>query len=191
MAIHKTSGPVSSEEYERLGELGVLPSSGVELIDGTIVSLSPRGDRHAFVVSELNEIFCTHPKRDYRVCCESLSLQALPNSTPDPDFALARLGRSYAKRRPQPNEIALIIEVADTSYAYDTGVKKRIYAMAGIPEYWVFDIRIDRNVVLRYTEPFDDDYRRCETKYATDRIAPREYPGVVVDLSAVFHPGDD
>jgi len=185
------SGPVSSEEYERLGELGILPSSGVELIDGTNVSMSPRGDRHFFVVSELSDIFSTHPKRNYRVCCESLSLQALPKSMPEPDIALARLGRSYAKRRPQPNEIALIVEVADTSYAYDTGVKKSIYAKAGIPEYWVFDIRVDRNVVLRYTEPLDDDYRLCETKYAADTIAPGEYPDVVVDLPVVLHTEDD
>jgi Uma2 family endonuclease len=187
----KMPGQISSEEYERLGELGVLPPSGVELIDGKIVSMSPRGDRHFFVVSELNEIFCSHPKKNYRVCCESLSLQALPKSTPDPDIALARLGRSYAKRRPQPGEIALIIEVADTSYSYDTEVKKKIYAKAGIPEYWVFDIRAGRAAVLRYAQPVLDDYLLHDIKTARDTIAPRECPAVVIDLSVVFSTGDD
>ena len=45
--------------------------------------------------------------------------------------------------------------------------------------------------MLRYTEPLDDDYRLCETKYAADTIAPGEYPDVVVDLPVVLHTEDD
>jgi Uma2 family endonuclease len=182
----QTIEPISSEEYEHMGRLGILPSSGVELIRGKIREMSPKGDRHFFVVSELNDILSTHPERNYRVCCESLSLQALSGSTPDPDVALARLGRSYAKRRPQPSEIALIIEVADTSYAYDVGEKRDIYAQAGIPEYWIFDIRPNRSVVHCFSQPLNGQYLTQHDKTIGDLIAPQEFPAVRIDLASVF-----
>lgn len=191
MGLTKPSGfeklhEFSSDDYERMAEIGLLPESGVELIDGIVVQMSPKGDRHGFVVTELNEILTTHPHKKYRVYCDALSLRALPKNTPDPDIALARLTRSYARRRPTPAEIALIIEVANTSYDYDTGKKKAIYAKAGIPEYWVFDVRSGRDAVEIFDTPENGEYHNHRTTTLGSVIAPREYPEVLVELDRAF-----
>jgi Uma2 family endonuclease len=113
-----------------------------------------------------------------------LSLRLGPRDEPDPDIAVARAVRSYARERPRPEEIALLIEVADTSLAFDLGEKRAKYAGAGIPEYWVIDL--PGNIVHIFRNPRDGVYADRRTSSAGELISPQEYPDIAIDVGLVL-----
>ena len=121
------------------------------------------------------------------VNADSLSLRLGPHDEPEPDIALARATRSYARERPRADEIALIVEVADTSLAFDLGEKRAKYAAAGIPEYWVVDL--PANVVHVLRDPRADVYTDRRTAQAGDTISPAEYPDVAIDVALILGEG--
>jgi len=120
----------------------------------------------------------------YLVYADSLSLRLGPRDEPEPDIALARTVRNYSRERPRPDEIALIVEVADSSLAFDLGEKRAKYASAGIPEYWVVDVQA--NVFHVFRNPSGGGYtdRRAATLGQT--ISPAEFSDVAIDVSSVF-----
>jgi Uma2 family endonuclease len=88
-----------------------------------------------------------------------------------------------ASRRGLPSSASLVIEVADSSRSYDLGVKARLYARAGIPDYWVVDPRKDRIVVHR--EPSPPGYRDLTPVSRGVVTAPR-HPSVRVDVDQLL-----
>lgn len=107
---------ITTDVYERMVANGLLPERGVALFDGLVLEMSPKGDRHGYAVSELSAQFVLGDRRreNYRVYADSLSLRLGPRDEPEPDITLARATRSCARERPRADEIALIVEVADT-----------------------------------------------------------------------------
>jgi Uma2 family endonuclease len=175
---------ITADIYERMAAGGMLPERGIELIDGLVVEMSPKGDRHAFAVNRLTKLFVLAARERYEVSADSLSLRLGPNDVPEPDIALARATRGYARERPRSEEIALIVEVADTSLAFDLGAKRAKYARAGIPEYWVVDLQSEAIHVMR--DPGDDLYADRRVAKAGETIAPAEYPDVAIEVSLVL-----
>src|SRR6185295_2091874 len=93
-------------------------------------------------------------------------------SAPQPDFALLRPREDfYVRKHPGAPDIFLIIEVADSSLEYDTTVKLGLYAIMGIHEYWVADLRNNR--LLAYTDPAEDSYRSLREFHRGDTVAPQ------------------
>jgi Uma2 family endonuclease len=124
-------------EYYRMGKAGILrPDDRVELIRGVIVEMAPIGSRHAYCVDRLTRIF-QRALRDEEGWVRTQHPVSLPgDSEPHPDLVIARgPGNQYAQRHPQPDEVLLLIEVADSSLVYDRRTKVPLYAGAGIPEY--------------------------------------------------------
>ena len=81
-------------------------------------------------------------------------------SEPEPDVAVIQGDtRDYSTRHPGPADAGLIIEVCDGSLARDRVLKKRIYATADIPRYWLFDVN-ERRVEV-YSEPESGNYQQC------------------------------
>jgi len=175
---------ITTEIYERMGENGLLPKRGVELIDGLVVTMSPKGDRHSYAVGSLTAQFVDQRRGRYTVYPDSLSLRLGPRDEPEPDIALARAVRHYSRERPRPDEIALIVEVADSSLAFDLGEKLAKYASASIPEYWVVDLQA--NVFHVFRDPRDSEYRDRVTAKIGETISPAEYPDVTLDISLVL-----
>ena len=88
---------------------------------------------------------------------------------PIPDIAVVRGPRDlYKQRFPAHNEIALVVEVSDTTYARDRGRKYRRYARRRIPVYWIVDLT--RSLVELYSDPEHRRYRQCETYLAGDWV---------------------
>jgi Uma2 family endonuclease len=172
------------ERYERMAEAGLLPERGIELVDGLVVEMSPKGVRHAHAANALNAILGDQRRGRYIVNADSLSLRLGPRDEPDPDIVIVRATRSYARDRATVADVALIIEVADSSLAFDLGVKLKNYAAAGIPEYWVIDLRSDR--VHLFTEPRGGTFTESRVAACDEVVSPREYPDVQVALAAVF-----
>ncbi len=172
---------ITTDVYERMAASGLLPERGVELIDGLVVEMSPKGDRHGYAVTSLNEQLVDQRRGRYVVYTDSLSLRLGPRDEPEPDIAVARTIRSYARERPRAGEIALLVEVADSSLAFDLGEKRAKYATAGIPEYWVVDVQ--GSIVHVFRNPRDGVYADRSAASAGESISPQEYPDVAIDLA--------
>ena len=143
-AISKGSGSLpgvhrfSVAEYHALGESGVLThASRTELINGEIFDMTPIGTRHSNVVDRLNEWFSGR-RQGYRVRVQN-PVTLGDDSEPQPDIALVER-MDYSDRHPGPENVYLIVEVADSSTKFDGDVKARLYAANGVPEYWLMDL---------------------------------------------------
>ena len=155
--------PFSVREYERMIETGVLGEDDpVELLEGWIVFKMTRNPPHDVAVALASELLIRLLPAGWHV--RSQSAITTPDSVPEPDLAVVRGNqRDYAARHPGPADVALAIEVADTSLGRDRSDKARVYARGGIPAYWIVNL-ID-GVVEVYTDPSGPasgaDYRKC------------------------------
>ena len=127
-------------DYERMVAHGLLTEDDrCELIRGEIVKKRTIGDRHAACVERLNRIL-------QRLVAERaiVSVQdpiRLADSVPEPDIALLRPRADfYADGKPGPDDVLLVIEVADASLANDRAVNLPLYAENGIPAFWLVDL---------------------------------------------------
>ena len=139
------------EQYHELIRSGALtPSDPVELLEGLLVFKMPKNGPHSTATGKTRR--AVEPLLPagwhYRVQ-EPITLT---DSEPEPDGAVVRGDLDdYAARHPTPAEVALVIEVADSSLDRDRGTKLRSYARAGIRVYWIVNL-IDRRVEV-YTDP--------------------------------------
>lgn len=155
------------EEFQRMGESGVFaPDERVELIDGEIIEMTPVGPRHVGVVAHLTRFFHDLLGQDLLLSVQS-PIQ-VGRSQPVPDVAvLGPREDRYLERLPVPADCRLLVEVGDTSAPVDRNVKRAAYAAAGIPEYWVVDLRTD-SVVL-HLAPTDGEYADVQ-EYGRDQV---------------------
>ena len=180
-ALEAATSPyrLSRAEYDRAVEAGVFePDARLELIDGALLAMTPQGSRHAAAVSltarELRKVFGD------RVEIRIQSPLALgDDSEPEPDVAVVPgSARDYRDRHPA--EAMLVVEVADTSLHRDRTVKPRLYARAGIPEYWLISLPDARVEVHR--EAVAGGYARRSIHRAGETIAPVARPGTAIDV---------
>lgn len=128
------------DEYHAMGESGILTEDDrVELIDGQILAMSPIGSPHFHCVNRLTELFVL--RAHGRAVVSVQNPVRLNNRTePQPDVVLLRADMDK-QRLPRPEDVLLIVEVADTTLHFDTEIKVPRYAAAGIPEVWVVDLQ--------------------------------------------------
>lgn len=174
------------DEYYRLAEAGILDEEDrVELLEGEIVMMSPIGGRHAACVTRLTHLLVRAAGEGAVVRVQS-PVRLDDRSEPEPDLCLAR-SRSdfYAAGHPEPGDVLLIVEVADTSIGYDQQVKLPLYARAGIPELWIVDL--GRDAVDVYRGPSRDGYVERRTFQAGEEL---QLPGLAAVLAvSEFLPG--
>jgi Uma2 family endonuclease len=164
---------ISAEEYFRLVSDGVLgPDDRVELLEGVIVAMTPIGSRHAAVTSNLYEALGRELAGRAAIRSQS-PYRAGRRSVPEPDLAVVPGShRDYVDAHPR--EALLVVEISDTTLQQDRLTKSRIYAAAGIPEYWIVNLASD--VIELHRAP-----DRASARYADLR---RAAPGERVTLSA-------
>ena len=141
---------ISVDAFHRMGETGILgPRDRVELIDGEIIDMSPIGVLHAAIVARLASHFSQRLGPMGVVWCQN-PLRLDDISEPEPDIAILRPRADfYMTAHPGSADVLLVIEVADTSLAYDLGTKVPLYARHGIPEVWVIDAATRHTRVFR------------------------------------------
>ncbi|GAA6761883.1 MULTISPECIES: Uma2 family endonuclease [Thermus] len=162
----------SLEEFLRLP----LPERGVELLEGEIYQMAPIGPRHAYVLNRWNRLFVEHfPGVLVQV---QGPLAWVPDVYLEPDLVLLRLGE-YQDRFPGPEDVLLVLEVADTSLAYDLDRKVPLYARMGVPEVWVQDLQGGRILVFR--TPEEDHYRERIWLRPGECLAPLAFPEVLLE----------
>lgn len=156
----------------------------IELIHGELRMMSPQGAEHGELVGRLDD--WSHDVIDrQRIKIRVQSSVEFPgfDAQPEPDIVWAE-AKPYARRRPQPDEILLLIEVADSSLAYDLGEKCQLYAEAGIRNYWVFDVPNRKVHVFR--DPSDNGYKSHVKSSTNDRLIPELVSDVSVNVDEVF-----
>ena len=132
-------------QYHELIDAGILGENDrIELLEGDILHMSPKGPRHVFAVQELSARLAPLLPADWRLRVQDPL--TLAESEPEPDLTIVRGSRrDYSARHPGAGEVGVVIEVVDTSLELDRGVKQRVYAAAGIPVYWLVNLAA-RNV---------------------------------------------
>jgi len=176
------------EEYHRLIEMGFFGSDDrVELIEGVLHRMSPRGPRHADCLERLLRLFILQLGERARVRGQDPITIPASGSEPEPDLALVmpREG-GYRDRHPLPEEVWLVVEIAEWSLQEDRELKLPVYAAAGIEEYWVINL-VDKQVeVYREPVPLPDGgatYRQRTLHIAGDTIAPLRFPDCVIEVA--------
>jgi Uma2 family endonuclease len=106
---------------------------------------------------------------------------------PEPDVAIVRGSlRDYYDRHPGPDDLSLVVEVADSSLSIHQGMKARLYARFGLPDYWLVNLNTYRVVV--YREPKNGEYTSVEVLPQGGRIAPLAAPERAVSVNDVLLP---
>ena len=174
------------EEYHRMGEVGILkPTDRVELIRGEIVEMSPIGRRHRAFVDNLTALLVVRFAGRAIVSVQQPVVLS-DDTEPQPDLQiLRRRSVPYKEREAFAEDTGLVIEVAETSLRYDRSVKLRLYAEAGIPEYWIVDCATESVEIHR--TPQADGYR--DITRVTEpgaAISPQAFPEVTLTLAEIF-----
>lgn len=155
------------QQYEKMVEVGVLTDDDrVELLNGSIVSMSPQNSEHATAVTLCRRALETACGDEYFIRTQA-PLALGPHSEPEPDLALIP-GHVTDFWDKHPNQAALVVEVADTSLEKDREHKRRLYAEHGIAEYWI--LNIESLHVEVYRSPSGDDYARKTTLDSEDHL---------------------
>ncbi len=171
-------------EYHQVVDTGVLDGQPVELLGGEIVVMSPEGEPHASISTDAGEyLLLLLGERAQVRQAKPITLVAV-DSEPEPDLAIVeRLGRAYRDHHPYPENVLWLIEYANTSLSRDLDEKKRLYAEAGIPEYWVVNLR--DTTVLVFRDPGAGTYRSEQT-LDSGVIHPLALPGVAVSVDRLL-----
>ncbi|PYO25587.1 MAG: Uma2 family endonuclease [Gemmatimonadetes bacterium] len=185
MAAQLLPGPFTVDSYHRLAELGILDEDDrVELLDGQIVEMTPIGGAHAACVIRLNDLLARRSRSDTAVSVQNPVVLA-ERWEPQPDIAVLRrpggLGGAWL---PGPQDVLLVIEVADTSLERDRDVKIPRYAAAGIPEAWLVDLAGDAISVCRGPGP--DGYAEIATVTRAETLRPLLLPGLAVGVDEIL-----
>jgi len=164
------------QEYEQLGELGVLgPEEHVELIGGEIVQVPPQQTRHATGVY-LAQVALSAVFRAGFLVRVQLPLALGQYSEPEPDVAVVA-GRPRDFVVDHPTSALLVVEIAEATLSFDRNTKASLYAAAGIPEYWIVNL-VHRQLEM-HREPGPMPEARFDFGYRVRTIA---LPGEEVAL---------
>ena len=176
---------LSADKFERMGQTGILgPEPRVELIEGEMIEMAPIGSRHAAAVNLLAAHFFRAVGNAALVWTQS-PLRLSDDSEPQPDLMLLRPNADhYRSAHPRPEDVLLLIEVADTSLAFDRDTKLPLYARHGVPEVWILDLDAKRLDV--YREPRAGTYHRKLERREGESIAPVRLPIATLQVGAVF-----
>lgn len=157
-------------DYRRMGEAGIFaPQDRVELINGEIIDMSPIGSLHAALVDMVASLLHQHCGRSAIVRNQNpLALDDV--SQPQPDIVVLKSRQDfYSTAHPGPADVMLVIEVADTSLAFDLSVKVPLYAAHDIPEVRVIDAATRRT--HRFRRPEGGRYTEQDLVEPTEPLA--------------------
>lgn len=171
--------PITVDEYHRMGEVGLLHEDDrVELIEGNLIQMAPIGTKHIQMVNALNMALSQQINAGDAVVSVQNPILLPPLSEPQPDLTL--IAPEFARRLalPQPKDVLLLIEVADSTLRYDRETKIPLYARHGLVEVWLFDVEFQSITV--YRDPAPAGYRTVAAPGRDERLSPLRFPKVAI-----------
>jgi Uma2 family endonuclease len=171
--------------YYRMAEAGVLTDPHhVELIDGEIIDMAAIGSRRAAVTNRLARLFIRALRDEAALVNVQSPLRLDPYNEPQPGVMLLRpRADDYRASHPSAADVLLLVEVSETSLAYDRGVKLALYAKFGVPEVWIIDL--PGSAVELCREPKEGAYGSRE-RLANGSLAPALVSGVTIDITGLL-----
>ncbi len=171
-----------------MGEAGILGEDDrVELMDGEVVEMWPIGWRHMWYVRQLIRLLASFAETSsgdrYEVDAQN-PIALGQHGEPQPDLVLLR--DPPVGRLPGPGEATLVVEVADTSLAFNRNVKLARYSEAGIPETWLIDLTANRFEV--HSGPATDGYRRTTRYTRGERVESATLPNLAFAADEALPP---
>lgn len=179
----------SVDEYHRLADNGFFHEDDrVELIQGEIIQMAAKGTLHTNCCRNLLRELAALVAGGAELQCQD-PIKLSSSSEPEPDFVILRQrADNYSNALPNPDDVLLVIEIADSSLNYDREIKLPLYAEAGITNYWIFNLV--ENHLEAYSEPLQGvqgfGYRVRRIVLLNEAIALPYFPDQSLDLSKVF-----
>lgn len=172
-------------EWRRLGEAAIFPpESRLELINGEILEMAPIGFNHAGHINRLVKLL-TRLIPDDVIPSVQNPLQLGDLSEPEPDFMLLKPNDDfYSSHHPTADDVLLLIEVADTSLKFDQNQKLHLYALHGIPEYWL--LNLNDSCLEVYRKPNGEVYAEKTTLGVGDTITLSQLPEISVRMADIL-----
>jgi Uma2 family endonuclease len=163
-------------QYETMIDAGVFgPEEKLELLDGELIDMVPQKSRHATATTLLARELASVFGDGYFVRVQ-LPFNLDQRSVPEPDIAVVPgVPRDYTDEH--PSRAALIVEVADSSLAYDRMRKYAAYGRAGVPEYWILNLNAQALEV--HTRPDVEGYQEKRVLRAGDSVTPGAAPSAI------------
>jgi Uma2 family endonuclease len=173
------------DAYYKMAEAGILTRDDrVELIDGEIIDMNPIGSPHASIAKRLIQLFAPAAATGEVLLCVQDPLRLDAANEPQPDLMLLRPRADiYRASHPGAADGLLLVEISDSSLAYDRGRKLPLYAKFGVPEVWIVDIA--GSAVEFYRQPHDGTYTSTG-RLTGGSLAPDLVPSVAIDVAALF-----
>lgn len=177
------------EEYHRAADLGIFgPEERLELLDGEIIVKVTHNPPHAFALLATVDALSAAFGTDHHVRSQ-LPLVLDDASEPEPDvIAVSGKRANYLQDHPRTADVLLLVEVSDSTLAYDRGRKRTAYARAGVREYWILNL-IDRQLEV-YRNPSGARYRRSAIYREGDVVSPLAAPNAVIRVADLLPPRD-
>lgn len=184
MAVQILRKKFTVGQYHQMIESGILTDRDrVELLNGEIIEMSPVGRRHAACVDRLTELLILQLASRAIVRAQN-PIRLSNDSEPQPDIAiLRRRDDFYATGHPQPADIFLVIEVADTTIEFDRGIKIPNYAQENISEAWLIDLNA---AVEIFQEPTAQGYLKYQRLQAGQRLTISNFPDVQISVDQIL-----
>lgn len=161
------------DDFAVMVEAGLFHDQKVELLDGVIVDMTPASPGHEFTIDVISENLMRAFVDRARVRVQNAVNIELPQWLPHPDIVLMKR-KDYSKARPTPEDVFLLIEVANTSLALDKGQKRTLYAQVGITDYWIADL--SRRTWIINRDPEGQSYKTVEEVPFDREVALLAFP---------------
>ena len=156
----------------------------VELIEGEFVEMSPIYITHSSTLNRLVWLLSNALGKQVILSVQN-PVQLSEDNLPQPDVAVFRFQEKfYSEQTAEPEDILLIIEVADTSLRYDRRVKSALYGSAGIADYWI--VNLPGRQIEVYREPRPDGYRTVTTYAPGETLSPLAFDDVVLNVADIL-----
>ena len=185
MAVAVRTRRFSVKEYHQMGLAGILKEDDrVELIEGAIIEMTPIGPRHALCVDRLNDLLGAS-LRGRAIIRVQGPISVGPHSEPQPDLALFRPPMArYAESHPGPDDLFLVIEVAETTADDDRTRKIPLYARAGIREVWL--VNLTAQTIEVYRAPTLTGYQDVRTVQRGQAWVPEAFPDLTLTAGEIL-----
>jgi Uma2 family endonuclease len=185
MSVQLLRRKFTVEQYHKMAESGILTENDrVELIQGEVIEMSPIGRRHASCVARLTRLF-TLRLGETAIVWPQNPIELDDTSEPQPDLTLLQPRPDfYESGHPQPEDIFLIVEVADTTAKFDRGVKIPLYAKDNIAEVWLVDI--NQQCIEVYRQPSPTGYKNVQTFQRGQTLSIQAFPDIEITVDQVL-----
>ena len=177
-------------DYYRMAEAGLFHDTPrVELIQGQIIDMSPIGSPHFGMVNRLNRLLVPLVGARGLVSVQN-PVRLDHGSEPQPDVAILKpRADDYETGAPAPDDVLLLIEVADSSLDFDRNIKAPLYAQSGIAEYWI--VNLPDRIVEVHREPAGARYAQVRRAGLSETLDILMLPGVALPAMDLLHGNAD